>query len=97
MMSEELCTLTVRRQHLVAEATTQRLFLAQNIEIWRAPLAKVDRGLAAVCYMKNHPIWIASTGLGLLTVVGSNRAGNWLQRGFVMWQVVRKLRNKSAI
>jgi len=97
MMSEELCTLTVRRQHLVAEATTQRLFLAQNIEIWRAPLAKVDRGLAAVRYIKNHPIWIASTGLGLLTVVGPNRAGKWFQRGFVMLQIVRKLRNKSAI
>ena len=97
MMSEELCTLTVRRQHLVAEATTQRLFLAQNIENWRAPLAKVDRGLAAVCYMKNHPIWIASTGLGLLTVVGSNRVGKWFQRGFVMWQIVRKLRRKSAV
>ena len=96
-MSEKLCTVFQRRKHLVAEAATQRLLLAQNIEIWRVPLAKVDRGLAAVCYMKNHPIWIASTGLGLLTVVGSNRAGNWLQRGFVMWQVVRKLRNKSAI
>ena len=96
-MSEKLCTVFQRRKHLVAEAATQRLLLAQNIEIWRAPLAKVDRGLAAVRYIKNHPIWVAGTGLGLLTVVGPNRAGKWFQRGFVMLQIVRKLRNKSAI
>jgi YqjK-like protein len=96
-MSEKLYTLFERRKHLVAEAAIQRLLLAQNIEIWRAPLAKVDRGLAAVRYIKNHPIWIASTGLGLLTVVGPNRTGKWFQRGFVMWQIVRKLRRKSTI
>ena len=101
-MSEKLCSLksvnlAKRREHLVAQAAEQRLFLAQQIETWRAPLALADRGLAAVRYIKRHPICAAGASLGLFTAMRSSRASRWFQRGWMAWQVVRKLGGKSAI
>jgi hypothetical protein len=71
-MNKKLRNLAERRESLVAEAAAQRLLIAQNIETWRTPLGLADRGLAAVSYIKSHPVW----------------------RGWIVWQVVRKLRNK---
>jgi YqjK-like protein len=91
-MSEKLLNLAERREHLVSQAAEQRLLLAQNVETWRAPIALVDRGLAAVSYIKRHPISAAGASLGLLTVIRSHRANKWFQRGWLVWQVVRGLR-----
>jgi hypothetical protein len=91
-MNKKLRNLAERRESLVAEAAAQRLLIAQNIETWRAPLTLADRGLAAVSYIKSHPICAAGASLGLLTVMRSSRASKWFQRGWLMWQVVRKLR-----
>jgi hypothetical protein len=91
-MSKKLRNLAERRKHLVAETSEQRLILAQNVEIWRAPLALADRGLAAVSYIKSHPIWASGITLGLLTAMRSCHAGKWFQRGWIVWQATRKLR-----
>jgi hypothetical protein len=93
-MNKKLRNLAERRESLVAEAAAQRLLIAQNIETWRTPLGLADRGLAAVSYIKSHPVWTAGASMGLLTAMQSSRAGKWLQRGWIVWQVVRKLRNK---
>ena len=93
-MSKKLRNLAARREHLVAQAAEQRILLAQNIETWRAPFALADRGLEAVRYIKRHPICAAGASLGLLTAMRSSRASKWLQRGWLVWQVVRKLRGK---
>lgn len=94
-MNKKLRNLAERRESLIAEAAAQRLLIAQNIETWRSPLALADRGLAAVSYIKNHPVWTAGASLGLFTAMRSSRTGKWLQRGWIVWQVVRKLSSKS--
>jgi hypothetical protein len=91
-MSNKLHNLAKRREFLIAEAAAQRLLLAQHIEDWRAPLVLADRGLAALSYIKNHPVSVASAGIGLFTAAGSSRVGKWFQRGWLAWQIVRKLR-----
>lgn len=94
-MNKKLRNLAERRESLVAEAAAQRLLMAQNIETWRKPLAIADRGVAAVSYIKSHPVLAASASLGLLAVTRSSRAVQWFQRGWIVWQVVRKLSNKT--
>jgi hypothetical protein len=94
-MNEKLRNLVERRKSLIAEAAAQRLLMAQNIEAWRSPLDLADRGLAAVSYIKSHPVWTAAASLGLLSAMRSSRTGKWLQRGWIAWQVLRKLSNKS--
>jgi len=98
-MSNKLRNLAERREHLITEAAKQRLMLSQNIETLRAPLVLADRGLAAVCYIKSHPMWVAGVGagVGLLTIVRPSRIGKWFQSGLLMWQVLRRLSGRSSI
>jgi len=48
-----------RRQRLIAQAAAQRTALARDIVPWRIPLALADQGLAALRYLKRHPVvWL---------------------------------------
>ena len=92
-MNEKLIRLAERRERLVAQAAVQRMTLAQNIEPWRVPLARVDQGLAALRYIKSHPAWIVGGGV-LLAALRLGRVGKWLRRGWVAWQMMHKLRGR---
>ncbi|MDP4029477.1 MAG: YqjK family protein [Gallionella sp.] len=91
-MNEKLIRLAERRKRLVARAAAQRMALAQSIGPWRLPLARVDQGLAALRYVRNHPAWIA--GGVLLAAWRLGRTGKWLQLGWVAWQMRHKLRGR---
>jgi hypothetical protein len=93
IMNDKLIRLAERRERLVAQAAAQRMALAQNIEPWRNPLARVDQGLAALRYIKSHPAWIVG-GVALLAALRPGRVGKWLGRGWVTWQMVNKLRGR---
>ncbi|HUX65141.1 YqjK-like family protein [Sulfuricella sp.] len=92
-MNDKLIRLAERRERLVAQAAAQRMTLAQNIEPWRTPLARADQGLAALRYIKSHPAWIVG-GVVLLAALRPARVGKWLGRGWVTWQMMRKLRGR---
>jgi len=92
-MNKKSILLAERRERLVAQAAAQRMTLAQSVEPWRIPLARVDRGLAALRYIKNHPAWIVG-GVVLLAALRPGRAGKWLGRGWVTWQMMHKLRGR---
>lgn len=92
-MNEKLVRLVERRERLVAQSAAQRMALAQNIEPWRAPLARVDQGLAVLRYVKSHPAWIIGS-VALLAALRPGNVGKWLGRGWVTWQMVHKLRGK---
>jgi hypothetical protein len=83
-MNKKLRNLDKRRESLIVEAAAQRLLITQNIETWRTPLALADRGLAAMSYIKSHPIYAAGASLGFFTVIRSSRAGKWFQRGWIV-------------
>lgn len=85
--------LAERRELLVAQAAAQRIALAQNIEPWRAPLARVDQGLTALRFVRNHPATLVAGGI-LFAALRFRRAGKWLQLGWVMWQMRHKLHGK---
>ncbi|MDP2431218.1 MAG: YqjK-like family protein [Pseudomonadota bacterium] len=92
-MRKNLAQLAERREHLVARAAAQRTVLAESIEPWRAPLAWADRGLAMLSVLKRHPVWIVG-GVAAFASLRIDRAGKWLRRGWVTWQVVQKLRGR---
>lgn len=90
-MNQKLTRLAERRSQLVAQAAAQRTALAHDVEPWRARLALADRGVAVLRYFGRHPALMAGTAL-LLAVLRPRRAAKWLQRGWVVWQIGRRLR-----
>lgn len=93
-MNKKLDHLALRRKYLVALAAEQRATLAQNIEPWRVPLARVDQGLAALRFVGSHPA-VGIVGVAaLLAALRLGRVGKWLQIGWVAWQMKHKLHGK---
>jgi hypothetical protein len=93
-MNEKLLKLAQRRESLVLEAEKQRMQLVQVVDTWRAPLAMADKGLAAINYIKKHPVWMVGGGAILMKVMRPSRIGKWFSRGLVAWQIMRKLQTK---
>jgi hypothetical protein len=90
-MNQKLAQLAERRRQLVAQAAAQRTALASNLEPWRPRLALVDQGVAMFRYIGRHPAWMVGAAL-LLVALRPRRARKWLQRGWLVWQVGRRLR-----
>jgi hypothetical protein len=91
-MNKKLLVLALRRESLVLETEQQRMQLAHIVDTWRAPLALADQGLAAIRFIRKHPIWMASCGAFLLKLLRPSRLGKWFQRGLMVWQVIKRLR-----
>jgi hypothetical protein len=94
-MNKKLLRLAERRERLVAQTSAQRVALAENIEPWRMPLALADQGLRVLRYIGRHPEWIAGVVV-LIVALRPGRAGKWLGRGWVTWQVMHKLRGRQV-
>ena len=92
-MSNKSIPLAEQRERLLNQAAAQRIALAQCIEPWRIPLARVDRGLAAVQVIRRNPVWLVGSAV-LLVVLMRGNSMKWLQRGWVAWQMLRGLRNR---
>ena len=91
-MSNTLAQLAARRQKLVAQAAVQRSTLAYELEPWRARLVLVDRGVAALRYIGRTPALMMAGGALLLVFWRPGHTGKWLRRGWVVWQLGRRLR-----
>ena len=99
-MSTVAETLAARRQRLIAQAASQRAALSQQIEPWRARLAVADRGVAVLRTAGRHPLLLTGVAV-LLALWRPRRAVQWLQYGWMGWQLAGKLRsllsdNKTA-
>jgi hypothetical protein len=90
-MNKKLSHLAERRSLLIKQAAAQRTALTHHMAPWHARLALADRGMAVFRYMGRHPALMVGAAL-LLAALRPQRAGKWLQRGFVMWQIGRRLR-----
>ncbi|MBU2642254.1 MAG: YqjK-like family protein [Thiobacillus sp.] len=94
MMNKKLIHLAERRSLLIKQAAAQRSALSYNLAPWQARLSWVDRGLAGVRYMRSHPTWMAGSALVLVALLRPLRARKWLQRGWLLWQIGRRLRSR---
>ncbi|HBU28746.1 MAG: hypothetical protein A2X71_05855 [Thiobacillus sp. GWE1_62_9] len=89
-MNKKLDRLAERRSLLIAQAEAQRTALAHNLVPWRARLALADRGIAAVRYVRSRPGLLLAATL-LVAALRPRRVGTWLQRGWLAWQIRRRL------
>ena len=85
--------LSERRKHLVAQAAAQRSAFAQHIEPLRQPFALADKALDVIRYLKRHPALIVG-GVVLIALWRPGGIGAKLQRAFVAWQFLARLRNR---
>ena len=92
-MNRNLTRLAERRRQLIAQAAAQRTALASSMAPWRARLALADRGVAALRSIRNHPAMMVGAAL-LLMALRPRRVGSWLQRGWLAWQIGRRLRRR---
>lgn len=92
-MNEKLAELARRRECLIAQAAQQRATLAESAQPLRGPFALADRGLAALRYLKQHPLWLVG-GVAALIALRPRGAMKWLGRGWATYKVVRSLRAK---
>ena len=90
-MNKKLTALAERRSRLVTQAAAQRAALTQHMEPWRARLALADRGITVIRYIRRHPALMVGAAL-LFAAVRPQRARKWLQRGWGMWLIGRRLR-----
>lgn len=93
-MNAKLTQLAERREYLLEQAEKQRVALSREAEPWRIVLEKTDKGLAALRYMKHHPVWLVSTGGIMLAALGPRRIVRWLGRGLVGLQMLSRLRSR---
>lgn len=93
-MNKKLRMLAKRREHLVQESSKQREQLAQAIEVWRTPIALVDQGCAAICYIKNHPFYMAAISAVFVKLFGKIFIGRWFSIGKKALQFLQKLQSK---
>lgn len=89
-MTRHAIELANRREQLLAKAAMQRIALARDLAPWRVPLALADQGLSSLRYLRHHPSLLVG-GIGLLTVVRARRPLKWLERGWLLWQVIHRL------
>jgi hypothetical protein len=92
-MNRKLTRLAERRKLLIAQAEAQRALLTYNLAPWRERLRLADRGISAVRYVRSHPALILGAAL-LIAALRPRRAGTWLQRGWLAWQIGRRLRSR---
>lgn len=92
-MKLNLDQLAQRRSHLQALAASQRAELGQRIERLRAPLALVDRGVEVIRFVRRNPLLLAGAST-LFVALRQYGSGKWLRRGWLAWQLVRRVRRK---
>ena len=96
-MNKKLKILAQRRERLVLKAALQRGQLAQAVDAWRAPLALADQGLAAISFIKQHPILLVGSTAVLVRLVRKSFIGRWFGRGMMAWQLVRKVQSRFLV
>lgn len=93
MMTQRFNSVAERRSRLLEKIQVQRLALAHDMQPWRGRLALVDQGVAAFHYFKSHAAVMIGSTL-LIAVLRPRFTGRWLRRGWMLWQLGRRLRSR---
>ena len=89
----------VERERLLVRCAAQRDDLAMLAQQFDGPLQFADRVVAAVDYLRRHPL-VLGGAVALLALVQRRNLWSWVRRGFVVWRTFRFLDNsrfKSGI
>lgn len=95
MTTRRLDRIRLRREYLLARAELQRLDLALYAQALQKPLALVDRGIALIRRVREHPA-ILLLGLAALVFLNRKRPGRMLYFGGMAWRVWQGLAHKKS-
>lgn len=93
-MNKQKLSLLQRRYELLAKIALQREQLAEFERRWRAPVAAVDKGVAAARFFRSHPVLLAAA-VALITIRRRNLTSLLKNAGF-LWKGLRYLTALSA-
>ncbi len=90
-MNQRLVELALKKQRLQIQAATQRLQMAQQLEVF-APAFSAMQGLQRIgAWVRGHSPLLVVAGVVLL-VARPKATFRWVRRGFVAWQLLRRTR-----
>lgn len=92
-MSKRLVELAERRERLVALAALQRSTFSRQLYPVKAGCAVADKGVMALRFLQKHPALVAGAA-GLLLALKPRKAFSWLKRGWFVWRMTQKLRQR---
>ncbi|MFN3398522.1 MAG: YqjK-like family protein [Sulfurimicrobium sp.] len=92
-MNSRLIELAEHRERLLARISRQRDELAHHASPLKAVFAVADKGVAAARFLRRHPGLVAGA-VGLFVALRPRLALRWLGRGWSLWKVVQKLRQR---
>jgi hypothetical protein len=77
-----------KRAQLLARAAVERERISVQLRVWEAPLALVDRSVAAARYIRDHPQWIVAAAI-VIAILRPRRALSWARNGLIAWRAWR--------
>ena len=92
-MNSRVIELAERRERLIAKIAMQRGELGYYATPWKGVCAVADKGVAAARYLQRHPGLVAGA-VGLFVALRPRRAFAWARRGWLIWKVVQKVRQR---
>lgn len=93
-MSKPLREIMRKRGELVARIAAQREQVTLASARWKAPLAVADQGLAAVRYVRSHPLILA--GVVALLAIRRNSVIGVAGTALRLWNLYNSTRNYAA-
>ncbi len=75
-------------QRLGQRVHVQRGRFSAQLDALRAPVALLDKSIAAARYVRRHPEWLVAVAV-LIALIRPRRTLAWARRGFVLWRTWR--------
>jgi hypothetical protein len=91
-MAPRIIELALKKQRLQLQAAAQRVRILHAIESASPAFGAADKLRAGLCWARAHPEVLVGTGIVLL-VARPRLLFRWAQRGFFVWEGLRRLRS----
>ncbi len=92
---EQMAEIMRQRERLLVRCEAQRVEISALVSRWEKPLALADRAIAAVGYLREHPVVLGSL-VALLAVIQRRGWWLWARRGYLLWRSYVAFRDSDA-
>jgi hypothetical protein len=86
-------SITQRQQKLLLRSALLRQDVADSLNLWRPPLARIDRWRAGLQWLQQHPVWPVSA-VAVVVVLRPRRTLVWARRLWWIWGAVKRIRQQ---
>ena len=92
-MTHPSLSLTQRQQQLLLRSARLRQDVADTLNPWRQPLARIDRWRAGLQWLQLHPIWPVSA-VAVVALLRPRRTWVWARRLWWVWGTFKRVRQQ---